>query len=161
MAERLGDMVFYRLDGDLQLLGDLLIGTTVESLKDDDPFPDRGKRLNGSIDLIGLFEKHTLGRLQHFLLNRLAMDGHHTPLGRLFFHMIDQQAARNDEDLLLQRMIIGQSVPELPKTDETLLGKIFGRVMKGNPSKEEAEYLYVQAIIDFDKRLVIAVFYSR
>jgi hypothetical protein len=42
-----------------------------------------------------------------------------------------------------------------------LLGKIFGRIMKGNPSQEEAEYLYVQTIIDVDKSFMIAVFYSR
>ena len=106
MVKSLGDMIFHRLDGDLQLYGDLFIRETMKSLQDNDPFTNGRQSLDGGIDLVGSF-KHCLPFRLDLRRLRPAMYRLYFFLRRFFFKMIDQQAAGDDKDLLFQRMIGG------------------------------------------------------
>ena len=89
MSERLGDMVFYGLDRDAHLTGDLFIAASMESLENDNLLSDGGQGLDGGIDLAGHLQLPVCGGFHGFLGEGLQMHHLQLTLGRLFFDVVD------------------------------------------------------------------------
>ena len=159
ITQGLGDMVLYRLGGDIQLAGYLLIAQSVEHTKPHDLLADRRQLFDDGVEVVGMFKsvaRKGVGQRGNFLSQggpELVFAGHPA-------EMIYQDRAGDGHQLHLGRMAFRKRFAGLPELDIDLLGKLFCHVLLPDTAEKETEYLIVESLIDELKYRFTTFFYG-